>query len=831
MQRCLFIFILLLSLLQGKPLTWAKIKRNTDYRKARTALADHLPELAIPRIETLLAKDLSEESRAQLRTLLGEALLRLATSAKDAPLEKKMLARALAELSHPSLADSSEATYWRAHTLKAQGRLSEAADAFALVDSTARKSSAKLSLALLRTALGERESAIATLLPLLHTKDQSLQDTVRLHLASNYLDSSKLEEATEQLAQLNKPSALGEYLTGRIQLAKGERLPAIATFQNLTTINADDEPEISSPLYHASTLALAESLALEQNELEGITSLLNTLNTHPDTPVLEDLFARLNLWQTKENREFLKTQLREQLKTRDAQKAEISPSDSHRIHLLGSILLQSSQKEDIAEALTLLQLVIQQTPQTLKPLQTRTHRILGLHYLKNEQFAPALTHFKEMVKLAPTQAWLAHALDLQARTSFLNKQPKAAAKAFREAEKITSPDLRPNSLINAGLSYLEAGESNHLSPLLKNEHIRATLLLERGLVYNSKRNPAAREPLEKFLAETVDHPRTKEARLALLESAVFAKPQNAELAKQQFELLKFNEKTEVDFAARFALAALIIDFNADLAISFLARNPTHEQSSRIRFELARYQMRQSQDGEAWGNLEALIESDPENPLADTARLLSARAAITTQNFDRALQRYEELIKGKGPFAIDATIEKAQALIDLEEGGQKAIKTLSPLLKQKQKNIADHDLRRVLAIAATAANKDQDYSAALTYYRRLLSLKNLPISWRNQAFYESGRVLENLNELAKALDAYLEVIHSQLDPDQLTETEWEWFDKCGLSAMTLLEKEKRWQAAISIAEKIARSGDRDEAKAAAARAERLRLDHMIMKEKR
>jgi len=49
-------------------------------------------------------------------------------------------------------------------------------------------------------------------------------------------------------------------------------------------------------------------------------------------------------------------------------------------------------------------------------------------------------------------------------------------------------------------------------------------------------------------------------------------------------------------------------------------------------------------------------------------------------------------------------------------------------------------------------------------------------------------------------------------------------------MILLEKNERWRASIIIAEKIARTGDRPSAMDAAARAKRLRLDHMIWEER-
>jgi hypothetical protein len=50
---------------------------------------------------------------------------------------------------------------------------------------------------------------------------------------------------------------------------------------------------------------------------------------------------------------------------------------------------------------------------------------------------------------------------------------------------------------------------------------------------------------------------------------------------------------------------------------------------------------------------------------------------------------------------------------------------------------------------------------------------------------------------QAFQAYHSVLETTTAPQ-----EWEYFERCGFRALALLEKAQRWQAAISVAKKIA-----------------------------
>ncbi len=812
--RNIVILLLSLSIAQGKPQSWAQVKKKSEYLAARTAIADHLPQLAIPNLLTLLdSEKISDEARSELRTLLGEAFLRNGQPQK-----------ALENLNHKAPDYAPETAFWRAHALQQLGRLSEAADTFALVDSKKRHLSSQLNEATLRTLLNEPAKAIAILDPLLKTEDPTLRDQVLLRLTTNYLDQNQPAEASASLAKISKQTPHSTYLQGRLHLLKKERQPAVELFQRLTSNPSPDWP-VPSDLYNASILALADSLALGDQAELAANFLLDLLESNPDSPIVRPLFARLRKWQkgTPEAITRLKSLL--PAASPSEEPATTAPLPELLIRQrLGHLLLKQETPEAQKEGRELLLALIKQTKDP--SLLSRAQRDLGLDALRREQLDDATSAFSSMVESAPSSDWKAYALALKGATAFQKKDPKASANAFLEAAKKAPADQKQTLVFNAGLSLIESGDFSRLKKLSEDPALRASLLLEQGLVLHAKNNPAARAPLERFLAETQNHSREAEARLTLAESATFLEPKNEALAKAQLRLLKFDSRKQTDLALRRILASLALNENAELALGFLAKNPNHPDRSQIRFELARYYHRTQNAGEEYRTLEALIVSDPDHELANSARMLSARAGLkinTPAAFEKSFNHYHYLRNSKSPLAIEAAIEHAAALNDNVEEPEGALEILTPFLKKK--NLPPRDHRRILALAAAATNKQQNYKKSLSYYDQLLAMPDLPRSWRNKASYQRGRVLEELGKSDQALESYLQVINQQLAENSPQDKDWESFDKCGISAIKLLSKKENWRAAIKVAEKIANSGS-PQADARKAQVKRLRLDHMI-----
>ena len=73
-----------------------------------------------------------------------------------------------------------------------------------------------------------------------------------------------------------------------------------------------------------------------------------------------------------------------------------------------------------------------------------------------------------------------------------------------------------------------------------------------------------------------------------------------------------------------------------------------------------------------------------------------------------------------------------------------------------------------------------------------------------------------------ISVYYEVIDSHL---LKAPNNWDYFERCGFNAISLLEKNARWESAIGLAKKLS-AFPSPRAKEAAERARRLSLEHMV-----
>ncbi len=135
-----------------------------------------------------------------------------------------------------------------------------------------------------------------------------------------------------------------------------------------------------------------------------------------------------------------------------------------------------------------------------------------------------------------------------------------------------------------------------------------------------------------------------------------------------------------------------------------------------------------------------------------------------------------------------------------------------------------------AIYARGETVPGSLEEALKVYDELLGLTASNPAQYFRLQYLRGLTLEKLPDpqdptktrLGDALSAYFSVLDRPTDPPP---PEWEWFERSGFRALALLENASRWQAAISIAGKIA-SFQGPRAEEAATRARQLQLKHMI-----
>ncbi len=851
------IFVLCLSL-PCQATTWPQAQQERDYLAAKKYLADYLPELAIPKVQSLLTRlKLDQTAKASLLTLLGEAQVRAAVDSPE-PEKSKALAEALETLDDPSLLKFSPSHLWRSYALSNLGRLREAIEELEKVTQPNLLDEAKFQIASLLIAIGDLEKAKAKLLTFLKSKNSTLAEGAKLRLISITIAENQPDEMERLLKTLELESpqeiSLQKYLTGRLQLLRGQRREAAGTFQNLTSTPEDAQP-LPLELLHEATLALADSLALDNNEEAGVTSLLQTLEKHPDSPRLEEIFTRLKLWSPKiETAPLLaklSTWIPQNVPDADPEFRAIResfagttnleflpPRSLHALEFIASTNLKSSDPNVIAKGIKQIE-QLQFAGKIDTPLINRSLLDLGITHLKKEEFDRAITLFDLLSESRQSPLLTAYASALSGKAFFAKNKPEEASASFLEASEIASrlreTSLRATSELNAGISLLATTKSKDLDTLtgnLRNPEAKSFLILERGLYLNSIADPAARDLLASFIADFPNSPRKDEALLALAESSIHAEPADpvlTDLIKSDLTLLKFDFETQPLLESRRILALLALDLGQDQASDFVARAPDYPLSPRILFQLGQTQRRVDLIGKAYGTFEKFLTEYPESEFANAARFLSAKSSAATgveSGQINAITRFKELIESKGVLASEAAVSLASLLIDREDQ-KTALNEIEEFLKTPK--LSDSDRRRLLILEADAHGQVGQHDEVLSSYAELLKIENLPESTRNQASFQMGEAHERLEQKAEALDCYLSVVNRDFDPNKTTSLEWTWFNKCGERALALLEREKRWLAAIKLAEKLAASGS-PRAKNAQESAERIRLEQGISRQR-
>jgi tetratricopeptide (TPR) repeat protein len=344
--------------------------------------------------------------------------------------------------------------------------------------------------------------------------------------------------------------------------------------------------------------------------------------------------------------------------------------------------------------------------------------------------------------------------------------------------------------------------------------------------------------LDRFILDHPSHPRLPEARLAAAHAALDAIPPDPAFAKAQLDNLSEAQTAELS-PATLALAKIRLATRekrhtdaAALAESFLKALPEDPRSPEIHFELGQAFFENGDYNKARLELEKFATAHPDSPAAAPALLRAARAAVlvaTPEAKVESLVLFDKIIAAKGDLADAARLEKARVL-----DHPQAAKELLPWFQSMKK---DHPLRLIAglhlcdALYNSAGTDPEPMQQALAIYEDLLAGLPADSPDRFKIQYYRGRVLEQLPDpknpsekrQQEALDVYFSVLQAAA---KQAPADWQWVDMCGVRARTLLENQKRWDAAIAIAGQHAKlHGTSKLAKDAAERAKALRLEHM------
>lgn len=862
-----------LSLLLALPLAAAPALRDVAaWKQGVEALDTELWDIANDRFEQALqTPDLSVNDRRTIE------LKRIETWIRGTHPDL-----ALAKLAEPAFATLPESYFWKAQAQAGLGQYREAVESLAPASENPKivyRNEALLTRANLQVALGDFTAANDTLDLLARTADPKTARLARLRQAAVLIDDGKTAEARKILpaAKTVEESERPEqaFLNARLLLAEGKASEAASAFSILK-----DQPDGQSLMrYHATILGLADALAATGDTNAAVDLILAELQRQKDSPVLSEVFKRLLSWipaQPAPDDTILKrleqwcppqlpvprgpiaysaTTTRETDRTGaiDAWPMnETSPATAQSDELAAFALYTRAlgvhrqgtpdSKEEAELLLTRLRL---EHPRHF--LAPKALLQLGRWKLEEGQIDSALIALDAVQQSTARPSLRGEAAFVEARSEFDRGNLEAAAAFFDQASKLLPDGAGDRAALNSALARLQNGSVPAVprsGDAERDERIRADLELERALSEPSYQ--ASLDELKQFLGAYPGHPRTAEARVAAATAALKMHPPALDFARAQVDTITADpallKTLPADQLAFLRLEIADQENNpteaVKLARAYMDAYPTGAKVADATMIRGRNLFRAGEYHTARLVMQRLADANPTSEIAPAALLLAARAAAlgaTDQSREESLALYDKVAKGGSALAPLARMERANQLTTLNRLDQ-AVTELQPWFQSMKPGDPLRIPAGMLlsqALYAQGSGNPGSLASALSIYDQLIVEAKSQPAILNRLYYLRGQTLERLpradgsegTRKGDALDSYVRVLQNA---GEQPPAEWEYFERCGFSALQLLEEARKWSAAIKIANKIA-SFKGPRATEAAERAEGLRLEHMIWEE--
>ena len=823
-------------------------------RKGGEALAAGLWEVASFHFESLLGqKNLPAPEKAEVAIRLAETWIRGGRADE-----------ALGLLSQSFAAKHPEAAFWTGQALVAQGRYGDALERFLpLIENEAapHHDETVLTTANLQLALDQAQDALATLSVIAGNKLHPRSGFARLSQVEILLDLERFKEAREILPDAASlppdEQARAVFLDASLMLAEQRHQEAADRFQSLLA-----QPRGQSQRFHHLTVVgLAAAMKALGSTEPAATMLLDFIQNHPDSDQLAELFNGLEelLPETPTPTDPILERLSQWISPAELPATGIAASvdgdaagavvfdDSdpppatllaHALYLRAVGLMRSGIPTARADAHKLL---------TRLRLEFPRHPLVGsaLFLLAREALddgkPEAASYLLDALRATSSDPRLkGEAAFIEASAAFERGDLAAAAALFdAAAESLETRDSRAARLNAAMIRLAENPGSVTVQQGDPDPEIGADLELERAL---AQPDPAKRRAaIEEFLTREPEHPRVPEARLAAAEAALAGSAPDLSFARAQLDTIAAMQPgSATPSPARLALVRLRIeDLSGDPPAAIAAAKavidgfPADPAASEAMLVLGRNLFETRSYNDARLVLEKLAATDTDPGRAQAAWLLAARSAAlvaTSQSQQEALVLFDKAIAAEGPVSPLARLEKARLLIDMNR-----IPEASAFLGKWFRSLDAKDPLHLPAgillgeaLYAGSGSSPAALEEALAVYDKLLDHAREQPAVFHRIQYLRGRTLEQIPDPKdpsgrrerQAFVAYYSVLETEGPP-----AEWHYFELCGFRALALLEKARRWPAAVACARKIA-SFKGPRAEEAATRASQLQLKHMI-----
>ncbi|MEY2480333.1 MAG: hypothetical protein QOI04_1260 [Verrucomicrobiota bacterium] len=784
-------------------------------------MEEGVPDVAVVRLREILNSPLSEEDRRLATEKLAEALL-----ASNRPAE------ALQVLEDPALRDLREAKFVRAQALASLSRWKEALSIYHEVAGDAASpfgSEATFGEGEALRALNRRKEALEKFALL--DRDERFGSRARLRETELLLDEHDAAGAVRILTsgQTKSPSEkkARSFLRGRLEVERHHPDKAIEIFQTILKSPND----ASHDVWIATLCAMADAQLQLKTPETGDDFLEAYIEQRPTDAQLPLVFAKLDELYRAE-RKPSRTELARWSRERT------QPRQALAQWYLARTLLRAGRREDALASFA----KIRESGVKLRTIAPALLEYAQLE-MENGHLDEAIAILRDAAALHPDED-VADKIDMLAGTArYRAKRYDAAAEMFDRLASSASPRVAQSALINASLTWLQAGDharfaQNYqtLSERGADETARADLLLEEGLVQAAQGDRKAASSLQNFLRDFPKSKRASEALVALAELAFHASPPRFDEARADLARASASQPTPQAIERADYLAIWIEDAapRGDdtkviaLASEFLQKHAGSSFAPDVRMKLAETYFRRQDFSNAQTQFELLAEQIPNTPLAEKALFFAAESAMSsmgTHSLDRAIVLFDEIAHKNGDLKWAARNE--QAAIERRLGkSQDALLLYEEVLKSDAKPVAKHEALcgRGDIYFEMGASDPKNYDRAIEVYDQLAAEKDAGAHWRNQALFKKGVCLEKKSDRPGALATFYKIIEEQSRTDNRAR-EFFWFYKAGFNAARILEEDAKWQPAAAIYETLASAGG-TRSEEASTRLARLRLEHFL-----
>jgi outer membrane protein assembly factor BamD (BamD/ComL family) len=796
------------------PLARADI--SAELPEAIMPLLQGVPEVATVRLQVLLDHSSSDADRCAIAERLAEAHV-----AANEP------TKALALLADPRLHEFEWAKFWRAQALASLHRW---ADALPLYEELAAKQPSPFHAAAIFgaaeavRALERSDEAVAKLTALVHYKEWATR--AQLRLAELYIAKADATDARSVLDDI-QPQSLGErkerrLLRGRLELALRRPEKAISAFQAVL-----QKPEdIAHETLVAALLGIADGHLQLKTPESGDDVIEQFINRHPADPGLHVLFAKLDQLYSTEHRPS-RSELEKWVRNPE------QPRRAFARWYLARLETRAGRRDRARQLFTQLRRGEVKSPAIAPALLE-----FAQFEMEDRHFDEAIAILNDARSLPPESSLLDHINLVSAQAQYAAKRFETATAAFEQIGHSPSPWAKI-ALFNACTGWLQLGDHgrfvadyNELEKQGGDAESRASLRLEEGLLQAARGDKKAAETLQKFIRDFPRNPRVSEAWVGLAELAFHASsPRIAEAQKNLAHAADSNPTAAATERADY-LRIWIEDSadgdeakTIDLAKRFLEQYSGSPFTPEVRMKLAEIYYRRQDFANAQTQFEVLAQENPNNSLGEKALFFAAKSAMSSMgehSLDHAIVLFDEVVRLNG--ALRWAARNEQAVIERKLGKPKdALVLYDEVLKsdagRPEKREALCGKGDIFFEMGGSAN----YQQAIEIYDQLVSDKNEPLHWRNQALFKTALCLEKKNDRAGALETFYKILEDEARPGGRRELFW--YYKAGFNAARLLEEDSKWESAAAIYERLAAVGG-DRSEEAKARLNHLRLEHFL-----